>query len=323
MKKIITFSMCLALCVVFALTATSCSDDETTTAPVTTTPNVEAPISDYNAVTDSRYDVSHAFGSYFLYTDFNGRGAPIQRYLIEKSSLLPSKADYFINYKYDENGKLTEIEADCVKLNIEYKNDTPVSASATKRKSNEAEWEYIVTFDSNGKVVSESRSVTDFNNTTTARRIEYDSNGRIAKETKIAIDSIVEHVYTYGDNETAITSTTTSNGAQTTSEATVKYGESGLPTEYENDTTLFQYNYNKNGNLSKVTETLIVQNNIRTSKFTYVGEDTVKIVSTLKNRNDVLKETITKEYKLNADGSVNIPVALQPYMGGMTKIEVK
>ena len=25
----------------------------------------------------------------------------------------------------------------------------------------------------------------------------------------------------------------------------------------------------------------------------------------------------------NADGSVNIPVALQPYMGGMTKIEVK
>ena len=29
------------------------------------------------------------------------------------------------------------------------------------------------------------------------------------------------------------------------------------------------------------------------------------------------------ENNLNADGSVNIPVALQPYMGGMTKIEVK
>ena len=29
------------------------------------------------------------------------------------------------------------------------------------------------------------------------------------------------------------------------------------------------------------------------------------------------------ENNLNADGSVNIPVALQPYMGGMTKIEKK
>jgi seryl-tRNA synthetase len=29
------------------------------------------------------------------------------------------------------------------------------------------------------------------------------------------------------------------------------------------------------------------------------------------------------ENNLNEDGSVNIPVALQPYMGGMTKILVK
>ena len=29
------------------------------------------------------------------------------------------------------------------------------------------------------------------------------------------------------------------------------------------------------------------------------------------------------ENNLNADGSVNIPKALQPYMGGMTKIEKK
>ena len=36
---------------------------------------------------------------------------------------------------------------------------------------------------------------------------------------------------------------------------------------------------------------------------------------------DVYKRQL--ENNLNADGSVSIPKALQPYMGGMTKIEKK